>query len=88
MTKFNFNKMMRVLKFIIKFKKDNDGISPTVREIRDALGYLSTSTIAHYIDCLKTHGYIEVDWQKSRFIKVVGGQWIPPEENYQKEKKS
>jgi SOS-response transcriptional repressor LexA len=69
-----------VYDFILKFKQDHDGVSPSVLEIGQACGISSTSITRYTLDCLERLGMIECDYGagKSRMIKVVGGRWIPP----------
>ena len=72
----------RAYDFIIKYKVDHDGVSPSVSEIGQACGISSTSITRYTLDCLERLGMIECDYgagkSKSRMIKVVGGRWIPP----------
>jgi len=70
----------RVYDFIIKYKVDHDGVSPSVSEIGQACGISSTSITRYTLDCLERLGLIKCDYGagKSRMIKVVGGRWIPP----------
>ena len=68
-----------VYDFIVAFKQDNDGVSPSVSEIGAACDINSTSVTRYHLDCLVRLGMIECEYAgKSRMIKVVGGRWIPP----------
>jgi SOS-response transcriptional repressor LexA len=70
----------RVYGFIIKYKVDHDGVSPSVSEIGRSCGISSTSITRYTLDCLERLGMIKCEYGsgKSRMIRVVGGRWIPP----------
>ncbi len=61
-------KEQRVLDFINK-TIDEQGYSPSVRDVCAALGFKSTSTVQMYIDRLVTKGYISKSDGKSRTIR-------------------
>lgn len=71
----------RVHEFIVAFMEENDGLSPTIREIGDATDISSTSVVSYHLGKLERAGVI---WRRndniSRGIVVVGAQWIPPRE--------
>lgn len=69
----------KVLDFIVKYKKDNDGLSPTRREIEFAMNLNSTSYVNFCLQRLFQIGAIKLDYGSSRGIVVVGGKWIPPD---------
>ena len=50
----------------------NNGYSPSVRDIRDAIGYKSTSTVYSCLNKLEAAGYIQKEDGKSRTIRVDG----------------
>jgi len=66
----------RVFQFIVTYKREHDGISPTLREIVEA--GLASST-SHAKDVLITlYGDGRIDFAKGsapRAIMVVGGRW-------------
>jgi len=62
-------------KFIIRFKKENDGISPTLREIVDNTIVKSTSHANEIVRNLESMGLVKIRPWKSRGIVVVGGSW-------------
>ena len=73
MSKYKPNK---VFKFIVDFKKDHDGNSPTVREIAEKCEISSISTVSFILDELDESGKIELKNNgQSRQIQVVGGSW-------------
>lgn len=65
-------KMGAVLEYVIAFKREHDGLSPTVREIGRVLGIPSTSHVARVLGQLEQEGKIRRD---PHGIVVVGGWW-------------
>ena len=67
-----------VLDFIISYKTDNDGNSPTLREIAKATAITSTSVVNYYLNRLQYvyNLIIRPKKHKQRSIKVIGGKWI------------
>ncbi|MBR2447263.1 MAG: transcriptional repressor LexA [Clostridia bacterium] len=88
----------RVYDYIVKTIRER-GYAPSVRDIREALGYKSTSTVHMYLERLEMLGYIVKDEGKSRALrlcdetpaasgvpllgKVTAGQPILAVENYE-----
>ncbi len=65
-----------VFNFIVQFKRDHDGNSPSIREIQQGCRISSTSMVEFYLDCLVDDGRISMaDHFKSRMISVTGGEW-------------
>lgn len=60
---------MEVYQFIIDYKRDNDGNSPSYREIGEACKISSSSNVKHAIDRLIEIGKIE--FSGTRSIKVL-----------------
>ncbi|PHA01017.1 LexA repressor [Bacillus pseudomycoides] len=59
---------------ILNFMKQRikeDGYPPTVREIGDAIGLASTSTVHGHLVKLEDYGYIHRDPTKPRAIKIL-----------------
>lgn len=69
---------IRIFKFIIAYKRNHDGNSPTIREIGRACGVSSTSMVRFYLDALTLAGKIEMAGGpgSSRSILVKGGKWV------------
>lgn len=63
-----------VLKFIIEFQQEN-GYSPSMREIGDGVGIKSSSTVCYIMKYLEREGYIETIPNKSRIIRVLEAEW-------------
>lgn len=61
--------------YIVDFKRQNDGISPTMREIGRFAGIDSTSHISWYLRRLQRDGKIELIKNGARGIVVKGGKW-------------
>ena len=64
-------KEQKTLDYIVKVIVDN-GYSPSVRDIKDAIGYKSTSTVYTCLNKLEIAGYIQKENGKSRTIRVDG----------------
>ena len=71
-----------ILAFIIRFKRDSGGDSPTIREIGRAVGITSSAVVAHHMDALEERGLITRPDGKARRITIPGGKWTyePPQE--------
>lgn len=59
-----------ILMYISDFM-DQNGYSPTVRELCKETGLKSSATIHHHLKKLKEKGYIEYKENKSRTIKIL-----------------
>jgi SOS-response transcriptional repressor LexA len=64
-----------ILEFIIEYKKENDGLSPTMREIMTACDMSSTSLVSHHLDVLVEDGHLGRTGHH-RHLTVPGGRWI------------
>lgn len=60
----------RIISFIDKYTRD-EGYPPTFREIGDAVGVGSTSTIHHMINRLVQNGRVTMVGGKSRTLRLV-----------------
>lgn len=69
------NQAYRVYSYILSYKKEHDGNSPSIREICSACEISSTSVARYYLNVLEKHGLIRVDPNMSRMISVTGGEW-------------
>lgn len=67
----------KVFDFIVSFKRENDGLSPTVREIMDACNIPSSSNTTYILDELSRNGLIAIN-SGNRGIMVIGSQWLFP----------
>lgn len=68
----------RVMDFIIQYKAQHDGNSPTMREIGQAIDIPSTSRIRCLLKVLVSDGLIKLDERHNRSIRVVGAFWRSP----------
>jgi len=70
----------KLMAFIVAYKQDHDGNSPTYREMMAATGLSSTSMVAYHLEKLEQDGLIERPQSvgNSRVIEVAGGRWDPP----------
>ena len=63
-----------IFHFIISYKTENDGLSPTYREICEECGISSTSVVRYHLLKLEQEGKIAFG-KKKRGIKIIGGEW-------------
>lgn len=67
----------KILAFIIRYKKQHDGNSPTLREIMDACDISSTSVASYALRNLVDEGRIRLSCDgAARRMEVVGGRWV------------
>lgn len=77
MTKPIAPRQRAVLNYIIRFKRDNGGDSPTVREIMRGVGIPSTSSVQYSLDALDRAGLItRAGPYRHNRIAVTGGEWV------------
>ena len=90
------DKLIRVMDYIRKFSEEN-GYTPSVREIGKECGIKSTATVHSYIEKLQTKGYLSKTTNKKRSVclakssgvnipligTVTAGQPIFAYENYE-----
>jgi SOS-response transcriptional repressor LexA len=69
------SRLKQLFDFIVRFKTEHDGQSPTVRECMTELGTGSTSYVSYCLDKLERKGLIRFRESKARAIEVVGGRW-------------
>lgn len=60
----------QVLDIIINYIKEN-GYAPSVREIGDAIGFKSTSSVHAHLKNLETKGFIERKENFPRALKII-----------------
>lgn len=73
------NKQEEILAFLARYLEEN-GHGPSIREIGNAVGLRSTSTVHYHLAELKRQGRIEMDERKKRTITLpaaVHGRAIP-----------
>ena len=69
-------KQQAMLETIIRFKKEHDGLSPTIRELMALTGSKSTSVVEFHLEGLERGGRIRrIGVGTSRGIAVNGGRW-------------
>lgn len=68
----------QVFEFIVAYKRDHDGLAPSVKEIALAC-YLSESTVKHHLHMLERTNRIRVLGRRA--IEVVGGVWDLPDDD-------
>ena len=70
------NKREEILRFLTQFVAEN-GYAPSVREIMQAVGLRSTSTVQYHLNELSRAGLIETDGGKSRAIRLPDRRGVP-----------
>ena len=60
-----------ILSFLETYLRDNDGHSPSMEEIREALGIKSKSTVYYNVLALAAHGQIIWEPHLARTIRIV-----------------
>lgn len=68
-----------VLAFVVKFKQEHCGDSPTMEEIAAGVGVASRSTVLVHLGALERHGLIERARKDARRIGIPGAVWTPPQ---------
>ena len=68
-----------IYEFIVKYKTENDGLSPSMREIMGQ-GVSSTSVVDWHLKKLEQEGKISCNGVRG--IKVIGGEWRSPMKKY------
>lgn len=60
----------KIMKFLSEFQ-DNNGYSPSIREIGESINVASTSLVDYYLKQLEDMGYIQRDTHISRSIRIL-----------------
>ena len=68
-----------VLAFVVKFKQEHCGDSPTMEEIAAGVGVVSRSTVFMHLQSLERHGLITRPRGDARRIGIPGAVWTPPQ---------
>lgn len=70
----------KVLAFIVDFKRQHDGLAPTMSEIADACGFSTNSLVSFYLTRLEGQRLIRRHEGRAAGIEIVGGRWVAPGE--------
>lgn len=71
---------LAVLDFVIRFKEQHCGDSPSLEEIAAGLGLASRSTVLVHLLALERHGLITRSSRgDARRIGIPGATWTPPQ---------
>ena len=68
-----------IFQFLIAYKRDNDGNTPSTREIAAGCS-VSLSTTQYHLTQLQLKQRIRIVSQRPRQIEIVGGIWCFPED--------
>ena len=69
-------KALVVYTYIVQYKREHDGNSPSYRDIADALGYKGHATVQYYLNMLRDDGALVVGESGIE----IGGKYNPPHE--------
>lgn len=75
------NTTSRIYAFIVAYKTEHNGNSPTVRQMMKAMNFKTPSAVVKHLDKLVNQGKIRQE-EGSRGIIVVGSKWEGPKESY------
>jgi hypothetical protein len=65
----------RIYRYIVEYKRQHDGLSPSVRQIAARFAIPSTAHVKYILDWLEDHGQIK-RIEGARGIMVEGGKWV------------
>ena len=82
-TTYQRRSLSDVYEFIVTYKREHDGNSPTIRTIGEACGISSTSVVHNLLVRLAMRGWIRrpeprIGTRYAENIEVIGGKWIAP----------
>jgi repressor LexA len=63
-------KQLEILQFIEDYQRKNNGISPSLEEIKNHFKLNAVSTVFGHLERLKKEGLIEKEWNSKRGIKI------------------
>lgn len=69
------DRLKQAFDFIVKFKREHDGVAPTVQEICNEVGWASKNSGAKALTEMEERGWIRLN-AGARMIEVIGGQWV------------
>lgn len=68
----------QVFDFIVLYKKEHDGNSPSLREIANACFLSNQSTVQYHLTRLEIENRIHISGERRRHIEIVGATWNYP----------
>lgn len=73
--KRRLERQQEIYDFLMQYITKN-GFAPSVKEICDAVGYKSTSSVFNHLVMLEMTGKIEVKYNTARAIRLVGYEFV------------
>jgi len=73
--KLNRRRLDEIYEYVCDYKRKHNGISPSVRDIRTAVGVASTSTVNYHLRVLEAQGRIRMPYGVVRGIEIPGSVW-------------
>ena len=67
--------LQKILQWIVTYKTNHDGNSPSVVELMDGCAISSRSVALYQLRRLHQAGHIRLTKERRRSICVVGGEW-------------
>ena len=67
-----------IFDFIVRYKREHDGNSPSTREIAE-ICCITPSAVRYHLTRLEIDNLIHTTGKPRRNIEIVGGIWQPPE---------
>jgi SOS-response transcriptional repressor LexA len=67
--------LRQVFAWIVAYKSEHDGNSPTLREMMIGCGIPTTSVMSYSVKKMEKLGWIRIERGISRNIYVIGGEW-------------
>ncbi len=64
--------------FIVQYKRDHDGLAPTLNEIAGGC-HLSKAGVKYHMPYMELRGMIRIVGRRG--IEIIGGSWFPPEDD-------
>lgn len=68
-----------IFTFLVQYKRDHNGNSPTTREIAEAYCLSSLTTVRHHLMVLAREGRIIFSDDRRYNVEIVGAAWHFPE---------
>lgn len=65
-----------IFRFILAYKRENDGLAPSTLEIMQGCRVSSRSVVHYHLHALAKAGTLVLGPGRFRNIQVVGGMWI------------
>ena len=65
----------RIFAYVVHYKSEHDGNSPSMREIANECGLTSQTVALYHLMGLAVRGMVRMEEGSARSIQVIGGKW-------------